>query len=219
MVFRNDIPETVVMKHVGIAFLSSSWLILCAVLFLLLFVFHSLALAGNYYLYLPNQVDTARFPRPGAGVLVQKIIIKRGDTLSALSRKFSGNGTYYSQILLFNKIHNPNLIYAGQELLVPIARRISVHVQPRQIPGAPTPSCDRINNHSQQRTATEDLGENLALSAERHLYDQSVALFTQGKFRKALEGFTQFLQKYPQSSLAPDATLYRGDCFLRLSGI
>ena len=57
------------------------------------------------------------------GVLVQEIEIKKGDTLSGLSRKYSGRGMYFPQILLFNSIKNPNLIYSGNKLRIPVTRK------------------------------------------------------------------------------------------------
>jgi TolA-binding protein len=54
------------------------------------------------------------------GILVQEIEIKKGDTLYDLSRKFSGRGMYFPQILLFNSIKNPNLIYEGKTLKIPL---------------------------------------------------------------------------------------------------
>jgi LysM repeat protein len=77
--------------------------------------------AGEYSLYLPTPVGTGITTPHTEGILVKKIIIRRGDTLSTLSREYSGKGKYYPQILLFNKIRNPNRIYAGQQLLVPVS--------------------------------------------------------------------------------------------------
>lgn len=46
-------------------------------------------------------------------------IIKPGDTLSAISRKFYGNASLYTKLAVFNNIKNPNLIYAGKTLRIP----------------------------------------------------------------------------------------------------
>ncbi len=47
--------------------------------------------------------------------------VARGDTLWGLSRIRLGNGKFYSTIFRANaaKIHDPNLIYPGQELTIP----------------------------------------------------------------------------------------------------
>jgi len=217
MVFRDNIPVTHVMKRTGMVFLTGSRRFFCSLLFLLLFVFTPLALAGDYLLYLPNQVAASQPLIPGEGVMVKKIIIKRGDTLAALSRQFSGKASYYPQILLFNKIRNPNLIYAGNELLVPLTTGIALHKQALPPPSTPTPVNAIPVNDPMLSSATEDRRGSPVQSAERQLYEQAVTLFTQAKYREALKGFTLFLEKYPHSSLVPDARLYRGDCFLRLS--
>ncbi|MFZ4855928.1 MAG: LysM peptidoglycan-binding domain-containing protein [Desulfuromonadaceae bacterium] len=58
------------------------------------------------------------------GIIVQEIDVQKGDTLYDISRKFSGRGMYFPQILLFNTIHNPNLIYPGSKLKVPITQHV-----------------------------------------------------------------------------------------------
>lgn len=82
----------------------------------------SLAPAGGaeYLHYAPEPSDGKPLAGPDEGILVKRITIEKGDTLYGLSRKYSGKGTYFSQILLFNEIANPNLIYAGNKLLVPL---------------------------------------------------------------------------------------------------
>ena len=82
----------------------------------------SLASAGGaeYLRYAPQPSEGKPLSGPDEGILVKRITIEKGDTLYSLSRKYSGKGTYFSQILLFNEIDNPNLIYAGKGLLVPL---------------------------------------------------------------------------------------------------
>lgn len=219
MAVRKNIPVTDALKRAGLVTLSSCWAISALVLTLLLFLCPSSALAGDLLLYLPNPLDTAAPPLPAEGVLVKKITIKQGDTLAALSRQFSGKGSYYPQILLFNKIPDPNLIYAGHELLVPLSRRVFVKKQPSATAGARTTSSARSAISSQNKPDQTKRAETIVPLAERQLFDQSVALFTHGKYREALDGFNRFLNLYPHSSLVPKASLYRGDCFLRLSEI
>lgn len=76
--------------------------------------------AGEYLLYAPGPSEGKKPSGPDEGVLVKSITIRKGDTLYSLSRKYSGKGPYYPQILLFNEIINPNLIYAGNKILVPV---------------------------------------------------------------------------------------------------
>ncbi|AJE04458.1 LysM peptidoglycan-binding domain-containing protein [Geobacter pickeringii] len=76
--------------------------------------------AEEYLLYSPEASEGKRPAGPDEGVLVKSITIRKGDTLYSLSRKYGGKGGYYPQILLFNLIKNPDLIYAGNKLLVPL---------------------------------------------------------------------------------------------------
>lgn len=80
-------------------------------------------LGQQYYLYSPKAIGAEAKVQPQDGVLVQEIPIQKGDTLSGISRKFSGKGHYYPQILLFNDIKNPNLIYTGDNLKVPVGKQ------------------------------------------------------------------------------------------------
>lgn len=49
-----------------------------------------------------------------------KYIVKRGDTLWHIAKIFYGNGADYYKIVKANRIKDPNLIYPGQELKIPI---------------------------------------------------------------------------------------------------
>jgi LysM repeat protein len=75
----------------------------------------------QYLLYTPQAVPSAQKVPSQDGVLVQEIEVQKGDTLFGLSRKFNGRGMYYPQILLFNSIKDPNLIYPGKNLKIPLS--------------------------------------------------------------------------------------------------
>lgn len=46
-------------------------------------------------------------------------VVKKGDTLWNIAKKYYGNGAQYTKIATANAIKNPNLIYPGQKLLIP----------------------------------------------------------------------------------------------------
>lgn len=52
-------------------------------------------------------------------VAIENYVIKKGDTLWAICRKFYGEPTLYSKLASYNGIKNPNLIYAGNVLKLP----------------------------------------------------------------------------------------------------
>lgn len=79
----------------------------------------------QYLLYAPQPAPSGQRVPAQEGILVQEIEIQKGDTLYGLSRKFNGRGMYYPQILLFNSIKNPNLIYTGNTLKMPLAHKES----------------------------------------------------------------------------------------------
>lgn len=84
----------------------------------------------QYLLYSPQPVASDQKASSQDGILVREIQIQKGDTLYKLSRKFSGRGMYYPQILLFNSIKNPDLIFTGNTLRVPITQKEAQDSEP-----------------------------------------------------------------------------------------
>ncbi len=75
-------------------------------------------------LYTPQPVTSGQKITPQDGILVQEVEVQSGDSLYKLSRKFSGRGMYFPQILLFNTIKNPNLIHTGDTLKIPVTQKV-----------------------------------------------------------------------------------------------
>lgn len=48
-----------------------------------------------------------------------KYTVKKGDTLWAIAKEYLGDGSRYGEIAAASGIGNPNLIYPGQELVIP----------------------------------------------------------------------------------------------------
>jgi nucleoid-associated protein YgaU len=59
---------------------------------------------------------------PAASVKVEYYVIKSGDTLSAIAQKYYGKGSAYPRIFEANRevIKNPDLIYPGQKIRIPM---------------------------------------------------------------------------------------------------
>jgi len=55
-------------------------------------------------------------------------------------------------------------------------------------------------------------------SAEQEGYLQAKLAYLGGDYQKSLTLFTEFLRKFPNSTSTADASLYRADCLLHLSG-
>lgn len=57
----------------------------------------------------------------------QQYTVAAGDTLSAICRRFYGNGTaaYYNALAVYNGIKNPNVIYVGAVLTIPSLAEIT----------------------------------------------------------------------------------------------
>lgn len=195
--------------------------------------------AGEFYLYEPKPVDKpAAVAGPADGVLVRSITIKRGDTLSGLSRRYAGKGSYFPQILLFNEIVNPDLIYAGKELKVPVttesglSRSDDTTASTRQVPAAkrkkprktavtaplPVTAVPRKAAPAPAASRAADVTAppvTQTATAEQRLYEKAIAEYRASQYGQAQQTFATFLDRYPSSPLAPDAALYKAECLLK----
>ena len=180
----------------------------------------SAAAAEEYYLYKPEKVQSPDIPRPGDALLTKAITIQRGDTLSRLSRKYSGRGAFFPQILLFNRIKNPDLIYTGARLRVPVTRPALLSGSPLEEKRVKAQAREygagkSAATHYKQRKAP---APDAAGKTGQRLFKRGVAAFATGHYRKALDIFDRYLATYPNSPDAAEAALYRTECYMKLSG-
>lgn len=240
------------------------------------------AWSQQYLLYAPQPAPPGQKTSSPDGILVQEIEIQKGDTLSALSRKFSGRGTYYPQILLFNSIKNPNLIYTGDTLKIPLSHdephdvnstdikptKKTSHKHKKASGGKKTPvrqstsrpstelslsdlkrggagksgtggpkkksavaakksqpveppvvtdSSPPLTETQKSTSTTSPAAESAATITGQKLFEAAVTSYRQDDCRTALELFDRYLEDNSDSPLAADATLYKAECYLKLS--
>lgn len=165
------------------------------------------ATAEEYHLYKPEKVQKQNIPVPGQGVLTKTITIQRGDTLKKLSRRYSGRGAFFPQILLFNRIKDPDLILAGAQLQVPLAKEEGA---------AAKESAAKEKRHAVRK------GKHASHSyygrGEGRLFKRGVSAFHAGQYRRAIEIFDKYLKTYPNSPNAANAALYRAESYENLAG-
>ena len=245
---------------------------------------------GQQYLYAPQPVSPGQKSPSQEGVLVQEVVVGTGDSLYSISRKFSGHGMYFPQILLFNSIKNPHLIYPGSTLRIPVTNREahdserieakqsgashkpkesdtkkSPHKAETQPPVTKSPPSVSISTPSTElslsdlksvgtdknkvnrarKTAashekkylpsaspaaagpsspiraahkeTATVSPVLSSTAGQKLFDAAVKAYRQNDCRTALEQFDRYLAENSGSALAAEATLYKAECYLKLS--
>jgi len=234
--------------------------------------------AQQLYLYSPNAINNGQNVEKKDGVLVQEMQVQKGDNLYDISRKFSGHGTYYPQILLFNKLNNPSRIYPGNVLRVPVNQLARAdagdHAQigassAVETPQAPSRKSSKAKNESRGVAAplelsTVDLGKSdqgrvkkqsrkkttaknthrkkrtaateasvrvapnravqtpapavkISSTSSQKLFEQAVKAYRMENYRAALALFDRFLAENPSSPLAPDASFYKAECYLKQS--
>jgi TolA-binding protein len=175
--------------------------------------------AEDYYLYKPEKVQSKNIPAPGDGVLTKTIIIAKGDTLSRLSRRYGGRSSFFPQILLFNRIKNPDLIYAGDTLRVPLTRTEGggATIKEKHVPTTKAaPSAGKGGAVLEKRRTPS--ASVTAGTAGKHLFKRGVRAYAKGHYRLALEIFDDYLAAYPNAPDAPEAALYQAECYMKLSG-
>lgn len=69
-----------------------------------------------------EQVNIDGLAAPAAEFQVEYYVIERGDTLSAIAKKYYGNAMDYPKIFEANRevIKNPDLIFPGQKIRIPM---------------------------------------------------------------------------------------------------
>lgn len=70
-----------------------------------------------------ERVEAAQLQAPEQSGEVEFYIIKKGDTLSAIAKQFYGDANTYPRIFEANRevIKNPDLIYPGQKIRIPLS--------------------------------------------------------------------------------------------------
>jgi LysM repeat protein len=197
---------------------------------------------GQQLLYVPKPIETDEKIQKNDGILVQEVSIKKGDTLYGISRSFSGHGTYYPQILLFNDIKDPNKIYPGNVLKIPVSRKgeavqaanPKLSKRPATVPLSGQPVDAPVTALKMDETVGEkkrEAGSKATTSAakqkqpvtaaaanpEQKLYERAIKAYRKNDYTVALELFDRFLADHPSSALAADASLYKAECYLKLS--
>jgi len=207
------------------------------------------------YLCTPRDAGTEEQGVDKGGILVREIPVEKGDTLSGISRRFSGHGSYYPQILLFNDVKNPDRIYAGSSLKVPVGRGTAeetpesttsrssgkkgkrhadnrVSSAPHAALGALLPSQHKEKPVADKHYSADNKGiptgqaapppkrsssSRQGVESGQMLYNRALAAFRKDDFSTALELFNRYLAADPTSPQAADASLYKGECYLKLS--
>jgi len=189
---------------------------------------------GGYYLYSPAPASKDQASaKAKEEVAVREITVAKGDTLFGISRRFSGKGTYYPQILLFNDIKNPNLIHIGQSLRVPLPdgnrpyrqgksrQQLKTSLPRPDTKAAPAAEPMAVVPLLNPTVPAAALAESPLLpptaETEQALFAQGVRAYKSGSCSAAAAHFDQFLARYPDSLMAADAALYRADCYLQLA--
>jgi hypothetical protein len=173
--------------------------------------------AAEYLLYTPKPAAGDQVPAsPKDGVLVRTVTVKRGDTLRDLSRRHIGVASWFPQVLLFNTIKNADLIHPGDRLLFPVSRPQTATV--KKAHKAKTRHAIHRASHRHRAGAERSSSPRAGILDEQETYQRARRAYLDGECRKALDLFDSFLHRFPTSNLAADASLYRADCLLRLSG-
>jgi TolA-binding protein len=120
-------------------------------------------------------------------------------------------------LLVFNSIKNPDLIYPGDTLLVPVPAAHAPSAKKSARVARVTKRTRSKRRHRRSSRLTTHAVEHPASSGEQQSYQRAERAYLAGDFEKSQDLFAGFLREFPNSHLAPDASLRQADCFLHLS--
>lgn len=141
---------------------------------------------------LNNNRETTNSPAPSQN---QYYTVKKGDCLWNIAKKFYGNGSKYGMIYNANKskIKNPNLIYPGQVLLIPVDGTIS----------------NSVNNTSAKKTTSSSKKANNPISVSNGMImttdnngNVSVSVSLPKKQSRNITGRTSIISNSSKASIA-----------------
>ena len=71
------------------------------------------------------KMDGGHSHKAKPGVRARTYTVRKGDTLSGISKKYTGKASNYPSLARSSGIKNPNLIYPGQRINLPSPQRTS----------------------------------------------------------------------------------------------
>ncbi len=184
-----------------------------AMLIVLLATASAAVAAEGFYLYKPEKTQSQKIPAPGEGVLTRTITIQRGDTLKKLSARYIGRSSFFPQILLFNRIKNPDLIMVGAQLQVPLTKQEATGAK-REAEQKQRHTVHKGTHHREYAPSPHRIYG----KGEARLFRSGIRAFRAGQYRRAIEIFDRYLAIYPDSPNAADVMLRRAECYERLAG-
>ena len=121
--------------------------------------------------------------------------------------------------ICFSEFKNPHWIYPGQVVRVPVSyKAVSQRTQKKSVRKKQPQKHQAKTVVLQQPVQTPAVSAAQTLSVgEKNVYNQALSSFHKGEWTAAIKLFDEFIVRYPESSLLPEATLNRAECYLRLS--
>lgn len=186
---------------------------------------------GEYLIHRIPLDGSASSTVSGDEWIVQEIVIEKGTTLWKFSRNYLGKGHYYPHFLAYNDIANPNRIYEGRTLLVPVAK-VRDYQKRNELQGktwsvsfsdlalesisrAPVKK-SAVRLPSRKEQARPEVPRDRGMS-EQHEFDRAKAEFEAGKYGEAARLFERFASNHPRSELKAEALFYAAEAQLKAS--
>lgn len=189
--------------------------------------------AGEYLIHRVPLDGSASSSVHGDEWIVQEITIEKGTTLWKFSRTYLGRGYFYPHLLAYNDIANPNRIYEGKTILVPVAK-VRDYQKRNELQGKTwSVNFTDLALESASRAPVKKLAVRLpskkehvklessrdrAVSEQRE-FDRAKAEFEAGKYKEAARLFEGFASHHPRSSLKAEALFYAAEAQLKASEI
>lgn len=95
-------------------------------------------------------------------------------------------------------------------------KKIKEYLRLEVPPGAPQQGSTKVAPEAEKEERQTVVPKAKPVSPDRLLYDKTYAVYKDGRYQEAIEGFKDFLKKYPASDLADNAQFWIGECYMNL---
>jgi tol-pal system protein YbgF len=160
----------------------------------------------NDSLYFRMQIDSLRAEQRRLRTAMVRLTTLTEQSTEANNRLRADLQLQLTQITEQSQILNDRLEETGRRISnLPFKLRLAT-------PPADAISPDTTNRANQIDTSQVNATASRQLEEAQRLYDAAYRDFVKGQYALAQQGFTQYLQMYPESELADNAQYWLGEC-------
>ena len=153
----------------------------------------------------PNNTRTLSYLHKLANIPSTEYIVQKGDTLSSIAEKYSGNPGDFTILMDFNELGPQDLLKIGQKILIPHILNFQKAIDPQ---GEDTlAELDEKAGVNQSNPMPRDITPPIvpdeeSLAPIEDLFEQGIVAYNQKNYREAMQIFQQVYERNPENQAA-----------------